>query len=105
MAQNNPLALLGFGKKPQQTAPAADGQALEGTDAAVPAEPAFSVVSGNPTDEELAALTAVVLAAQAQAEADKETTWKMWQRRLNNTQQLGLRLRPGPGSWKRARPQ
>lgn len=103
MAQNNPLSLLGFGKKTPAPAPAPEAPVSATADEQ--GTPLFTVVSGNPSDEELAALTAVVMASQAEAEAKQESTWEMWQRRLNNTQQLGLRLRPGPGSWKRARPQ
>lgn len=104
MAQNNPLSLLGFGKKTPAPAPTQEAPVSP----ASPGEqegPLITVLSGNPTEEELAALTAVAMASQAEAEAKQESTWAMWQRRLNNTQQLGLRLRPGPGSWKRARPQ
>lgn len=97
MATPNPLSLLGFGKK---QAPAKD---LSGASKQAPA--LFSVVKGNPSDEELAALVSLVVAAQQRAEAQKETALELWQRRLNNTQRLGMRLRPGPGSWKRARPQ
>lgn len=108
MATHNPLSLLGFGKKPAPaSAPATaeeDANQL-GTDTDYAEAPLLSVVKGNPTDEELAALTAVVAAAAAQAEQNRETALELWHRRLNTTQQLGARLRPGPGSWKRARPQ
>lgn len=108
MATPNPLSLLGFSKKP---APASapdtgvGGGARLGTEDRELDAPLFSVVRGNPTDEELAALAAVVAAAATAAEQNKETALELWQRRLNTTQQLGARLRPGPGSWKRARPQ
>ncbi len=69
---------------------------------AAPAEdaPLFSVVKGQPTAEELAALTAVVLSlggAEA-APADKPPV-RHWVRR----QQLRLAPAPGPGAWKRSR--
>lgn len=116
MATPNPLSLLGFGKKPAATPSAsAPAQPKAGqpvapwADAPAPAPeaspPLLSVVKGNPTEEELAALTSLVLALQAQADSQKETTLEMWQRRLNRTQRLGMKLRPGHGSWKRARPQ
>lgn len=102
MATANPLSLLGFGKKHTDSAPSRG----EPVTPEVEDSPAlFSVVRGNPTDEELAALASVVVAARQQADAQKETALELWQRRLNNTQRLGMRLRPGPGSWKRARPQ
>lgn len=102
MATPNPLSLLGFGKKP---APASAPLENQGQDAGDEQVPVLSVVRGNPTEEELAALTSVVVALQAQADSRHETALEMWQRRLNHTQRLGMRLRPGPGSWKRARPQ
>ncbi|MDY6051796.1 MAG: acyl-CoA carboxylase subunit epsilon [Rothia sp. (in: high G+C Gram-positive bacteria)] len=104
MPTPNPLSLLGFGKKPVPASAPGDAQGQDAGDEQVPA-PAFSVVRGNPTDEELAALASLIVALQAQADSQQETASEMWQRRLNNTQRLGMRLRPGPGSWKRARPQ
>lgn len=106
MATANPLSLLGFGKKQPAPSPAAPSAVEPDAPGAAEESPAlFSVVKGNPTDEELAALASVVVAAQQQADAQKETALELWQRRLNNTQRLGMKLRPGPGSWKRARPQ
>jgi hypothetical protein len=60
----------------------------------------FSVVKGEPTAEELAALTAVVLSlgTAATAEAAKPSV-RHWVRR----QQLRLAPTPGPGAWKRSR--
>ena len=65
-----------------------------------PAEPLLSVVKGQPTAEELAALTAVVLSlgGAVQADADKPPV-RHWVRR----QQLRLGPTPGPGAWKRSR--
>ena len=104
MATPNPLSLLGFGKKQVPASAPLENQGQDAGDEQVPA-PVLSVVRGNPTEEELAALTSVVVALQAQADSQQETALEMWQRRLNHTQRLGMRLRPGPGSWKRARPQ
>lgn len=66
-----------------------------------PAEtPLFSVVKGEPTPEELAALTAVVLSLGSAEEADLEKpSVRHWVRR----QQLRLGPTPGPGAWKRSR--
>ncbi len=71
---------------------------------APPAEPAetplFSVVKGEPTPEELAALTAVVLSLESAEAADLEKpSVRHWVRR----QQLRLGPTPGPGAWKRSR--
>jgi hypothetical protein len=67
---------------------------------AVPAEPLLSVVKGDPTPEELAALAAVVasLGAPQEAETPKPST-RHWLRR----QQLRMDPTPGPGAWKRSR--
>ncbi|UKA51192.1 acyl-CoA carboxylase subunit epsilon [Arthrobacter sp. FW305-123] len=70
----------------------------------VPAEaaasPLFSVVKGEPTAEELAAIAAVVvsLGAPSEAAASKPNV-RHWVRR----QQLRLDPTPGPGAWKRSR--
>ena len=55
--------------------------------------------------EEIAALTAVVAMMQANA-AQKEQNSLVGaaSRILNRGQRLGVSLRPGPGSWRRARP-
>ncbi|KNC18795.1 hypothetical protein AC792_10190 [Arthrobacter sp. RIT-PI-e] len=59
----------------------------------------LSVVSGNPTDEELAALTAVVVALQATEEAEEpDVRGRTWFRRA----MLRLAPTPGPGSWRRS---
>jgi hypothetical protein len=65
-----------------------------------PAEaPLFSVVKGDPTPEELAALTAVVLSLESADAADLEKpSVRHWVRR----QQLRLGPTPGPGAWKRS---
>ncbi|MFE4195304.1 acyl-CoA carboxylase epsilon subunit [Paenarthrobacter sp. NPDC056912] len=71
---------------------------------AAPAEPAaapmFSVVKGEPTAEELAALAAVVVSLGAPQEAAvSKPNVRHWVRR----QQLRLDPTPGPGAWKRSR--
>ena len=68
-------------------------------------EPFLKVTKGNPTEEELAALTAVVAAMQASAAHQEQNTLVgAASRILNRRQRLGASLRPGPGSWRRARP-
>ncbi|WP_248761893.1 acyl-CoA carboxylase subunit epsilon [Pseudarthrobacter sp. SSS035] len=62
--------------------------------------PVLSVVKGQPSAEELAALTAVVLSlGSADAVADGKPTARDWVRR----QQLRLAPTPGPGAWRRSR--
>jgi hypothetical protein len=62
-------------------------------------ETLFSVVKGEPTAEELAALTAVVLSmGTAPAEGAEKPSVRHWVRR----QQLRLAPTPGPGAWKRS---
>lgn len=74
-----------------------EGAAGNETDAA---EPLFSVVKGEPTDVELAALAAVVLSlGNAEPEGDAKPSVRHWVRR----QQLRLAPTPGPGAWKRSR--
>lgn len=59
----------------------------------------FSVVRGNPTDEELAALTAVVVALQScGVQDDAPNRGRSWLRRAL----LRLGPAPGPGSWRRS---
>ncbi|MEO5317153.1 acyl-CoA carboxylase subunit epsilon [Arthrobacter sp. CC3] len=60
----------------------------------------FAVVKGDPTDVELAALTAVVLSlGSAAPEGNAKPSVRHWVRR----QQLRLAPTPGPGAWKRSR--
>ena len=67
---------------------------------AEPSFPLLSVVKGQPTAEELAALTAVVLSlGSADAVAAGKPTARDWVRR----QQLRLAPTPGPGAWRRSR--
>ncbi len=59
----------------------------------------LSVVKGEPTPEELAALTAVVLSlGQAAAGGTEKPGVRHWVRR----QQLRLAPRPGPDAWRRS---
>lgn len=72
-----------------------DGIAHSGESPAV-----LSVVSGSPSEEELAALTAVVVVA-LQGDAEAENTpdqAQPWVRRA----MLRLGPTPGPGSWRRS---
>ncbi|MBD8043042.1 acyl-CoA carboxylase subunit epsilon [Arthrobacter sp. Sa2BUA2] len=73
--------------------------------ALTPEEPLFQVLAGNPTDEELAVLAAVVVGlsagsggSDAHAASDPASTRRAWTRR----RQLALRPAPGPGSWRRS---
>jgi hypothetical protein len=69
-------------------------------DVTPPAAPLISVVKGQPTAEELAALTAVVLSLGGAETADsRKPTVRHWVR----SQQLRLAPTPGPGAWKRSR--
>mgnify|MGYP003082535117 FL=1 len=68
-------------------------------------EPLLKVVKGSPTPEEIAALTAVVAMMQASAAKQEQNSLVgAASRLLNRGQRLGVSLRPGPGSWRRARP-
>jgi len=68
-------------------------------------EPLLKVVKGSPTEEEIAALTAVVAMMQANAaQQEQNLLVGAASRILNRGQRLGVSLRPGPGSWRRARP-
>ena len=64
-----------------------------------PGAPLLAVVKGEPTPEELAALTAVVLSlGQTQQAAPESPGVRHWVRR----QQLRLAPRPGPQAWRRS---
>ena len=72
----------------------------EPTNSGEPAESVLSVVKGEPTAEELAALTAVVLSlGNSEPAAPVKSSTRQWLRR----QQLQLAPKPGPGAWKRSR--
>ena len=129
MAGYNPLSYFSFGKKkdsseatesPEQlerssahssahadtasSAPPKDS-AQPSVDADAEQEPLLKVVKGSPTPEEIAALTAVVAMMQASAaQQEQNLLVGAASRILNRGQRLGVSLRPGPGSWRRARP-
>ncbi|WP_258060113.1 acyl-CoA carboxylase subunit epsilon [Arthrobacter sp. ZGTC212] len=68
---------------------------------APPQPPLFSVLSGNPSEEELAALAAVVMGLGADDGAARpapESARRTWHRR----RMLSLAPKPGPGSWRRS---
>ncbi len=60
----------------------------------------LKIVAGNPSEEELAAVIAILQAnfaeEQAKAKKAKPKTVSSWHR---NPQQLRSDLRPGPGQW------
>ncbi|WP_026820246.1 acyl-CoA carboxylase subunit epsilon [Arthrobacter castelli] len=62
--------------------------------------PLLQVVRGNPSTEELSALTAVVLGLAAPAEPSRPRPQRVrsWMRR----RQLRLQPAPGPGAWRRS---
>ncbi|MET3172207.1 UNVERIFIED_ORG: hypothetical protein ABIB52_000031 [Arthrobacter sp. UYCu721] len=71
-----------------------------GSETPNPVQPVLSVVKGQPSAEELAALTAVVLSlGSADPVAAGKPTARDWVRR----QQLRLAPTPGPGAWRRSR--
>ena len=134
MAGYNPLSYFSFGKKKDSpeatesaeqlergssratssasssaradTAPsAAKDSAHSSVDTDAEQEPLLKVVKGSPTPEEIAALTAVVAMMQASsAKQEPKSLVGAASRLLNRRQRLGASLRPGPGSWRRARP-
>ncbi|WP_197023213.1 acyl-CoA carboxylase epsilon subunit [Arthrobacter sp. MA-N2] len=65
-----------------------------------PAEPLLSVVKGDPTPEELAALAAVVASLGA---PERTETPRLSARHWLRRQQLRMEPTPGPGAWKRSR--
>lgn len=67
-------------------------------------QPLLRVIKGQPTDEELAALTVVVCALRERTTAGQNPILATASRLLNRRQWLGASLKPGPGSWRRARP-
>lgn len=108
MASSKPRSFMGFGaKKKTASAPDAATSATSPEATSLPGRedeaPLFSVVRGNPTDEEVAVLAAALTALQYQGQKNHESL-ASWQRVLNRGQKLGVRLRPGPGSWRRAKP-
>lgn len=128
MAGYNPLSYFSFGKKKDSSEATESAEQLERSSARSSAhadsasraakdsaqssvdtdaeqEPLLKVVKGSPTPEEIAALTAVVAMMQANtAQKDQNLLVGAASRILNRGQRLGVSLRPGPGSWRRARP-
>ena len=68
---------------------------------APPQPPLFSVLAGNPSEEELAALAAVVMGLNAAAGGPR-TTPESARRTWNRRRMLSLAPKPGPGSWRRS---
>ena len=129
MAGYNPLSYFSFGKKKDSSEATESAEQLERSsahssahadtassappkDSAQPSvdtdaeqEPLLKVVKGSPTEEEIAAITAVVAMMQANAaQQEQNLLVGAASRILNRGQRLGVSLRPGPGSWRRARP-
>ncbi|WP_298593172.1 acyl-CoA carboxylase subunit epsilon [uncultured Rothia sp.] len=128
LAGYNPLSYFSFGKKKDSSEAAESTEQLERSSARSSAragtassaakdsaqssvdtdaeqEPLLKVVKGSPTPEEIAALTAVVAMMQANAAKQEQNLLVgAASRILNRGQRLGASLRPGPGSWRRARP-
>lgn len=132
MAGYNPLSYFSFGKKKDSSESAEGSEQLErgsarssarssgraatassatkepvqsSVDTDAEQEPLLKVVKGSPTPEEIAALTAVVAMMQASAAKQEQNSLVgAASRLLNRRQRLGASLRPGPGSWRRARP-
>lgn len=80
-----------------------DASAAPAADAPLVApEPLFTVISGNPTPEELAALTAVIVSLQPEGStADDEPERTIRQRAWGRRELARKRLSPGFGAWKR----
>ncbi|WP_397545874.1 acyl-CoA carboxylase subunit epsilon [Rothia mucilaginosa] len=128
LAGYNPLSYFSFGKKKDSSeatesteqlerssarssahadtaSSAAKDSAQSSVDTDAEQEPLLKVVKGSPTPEEIAALTAVVAMMQASAAKQEQNLLVgAASRILNRGQRLGVSLRPGPGSWRRARP-
>lgn len=77
---------------------------LESVDADDKREPLFTVTRGNPTAEELAALTAVFMSYDAAAN-DSHAAPVRVPRVQSRRMRLGMKLRPGWGAWRRTRPE
>ncbi len=59
--------------------------------------PLLRVVRGDPSDEEVAALTAVLAAAASQPEPEPTAPRSAWG---DPAHRLRVPLRPGPGAWR-----
>ncbi|MFC3479887.1 acyl-CoA carboxylase subunit epsilon [Kocuria carniphila] len=77
---------------------------LDSVDADDKREPLFTVTRGNPTAEELTALTAVFMAHDAAAD-DSHAAPVRVPRVQSRRMRLGMKLRPGWGAWRRTRPE
>jgi len=66
-------------------------------------QPFLSVTRGNPTPEELAALTAVVSALAAAPQEDAGSPRRHSERFWHRRAQFNVPLKAGPGSWRRSR--
>ena len=134
MAGYNPLSYFSFGKKKDSSEATESAEQLErgssratssasssaradtapstakdsvqsSVDTDAEQEPLLKVVKGSPTPEEIAAITAGVAMMQAKATKQEQSSLMGTASRiLNRGQRLGASLRPGPGSWRRARP-
>ena len=99
MIPNGPLTSHARPGNPAVVAPGSE-PVVELAETPNPVQPLLSVVKGQPSAEELAALTAVVLSlGSADAVAAGKPTARDWVRR----QQLRLAPTPGPGAWRRSR--
>ncbi len=106
MAGYNPLSYFSFGKKKDSSEVAESPEQLERSSArsSAHADTASSAAKDS-AQEEIAALTAVVAMMQASAAKQEQNSLVgAASRLLNRGQRLGVSLRPGPGSWRRARP-
>ena len=129
MAGYNPLSYFSFGKKKDSSESAEGSEQLErgsarssarsATASSATKEPVQSSVDTDAEQEPLAEggprappprrrlpqLTAVVAMMQASsAKQEPKSLVGAASRLLNRRQRLGASLRPGPGSWRRARP-
>ncbi|MGO4454156.1 acyl-CoA carboxylase subunit epsilon [Arthrobacter sp. RAF14] len=66
-------------------------------------QPFLSVIRGDPTPEELAALTAVVSALAAAPQQDSAAPTRHSERFWHRRAQFNVPLKAGPGSWRRSR--
>jgi len=74
------------------------GGSSDGAGEETPARPVLRIVRGEPTPEELAALTAVLATASAgDAEPEPERPRSLWADRVSLVRRP---LVPGPGAWK-----
>jgi hypothetical protein len=62
--------------------------------------PLFTVTKGNPSAEELAALTAVVLSLQSSSSSEDETGGKPRRRSSRRRELLRPVVQHGPGAWR-----